>query len=48
MAKAPSKKPEFLRKWLVALKRKPQMIAMIVLAAAFVYYRLNLHIFCRQ
>ena len=42
MAKAPSKKPEFLRKWLVALKRKPQMIAMIVLAAAFVYYSLNL------
>ena len=42
MAKAPSKKPESLRKWLVALKRKPQMIAMIVLAAAFVYYSLNL------
>lgn len=42
MTKAPSKKPEFLRKWLVALKRKPQMIAMVVLAAAFVYYSLNL------
>ena len=42
MAKAPSKKPEFLRKWMVALKRKPQMIALVVLAAAFVYYSLNL------
>ena len=42
MAKSPSRKPEFLRKWLVALKRKPQMIAMAVLAAAFVYYSLNL------
>ena len=42
MAKAPSKKPEFLRKWLVALKRKPHMIALVVLAAAFVYYSLNL------
>ena len=42
MAKAPSRKPDFIRKWLVALKRKPQMIAMIVLAAAFVYYSLNL------
>ena len=38
----PSKKPEFFRKWMVALKRKPQIIAMIVLAAAFVYYSLNL------
>jgi phosphoglycerol transferase MdoB-like AlkP superfamily enzyme len=42
MAKTPSKKPEFLRKWLVALKRKPQMIAMVVLVVAFVYYSLNL------
>ena len=42
MAKAPSKKPEFLRKWMVSLKRKPQMIALVVLAAAFVYYSLNL------
>ncbi len=42
MAKAPSKKPEFLRKWMVSLKRKPQMIALAVLAAAFVYYSLNL------
>lgn len=42
MAKSPSKKPEFLRKLLVSLKRKPQMIALLVLAAAFVYYSLNL------
>lgn len=42
MAKAPSKKPEFFRKWMVALKRKPQMIALVVLAGAFVYYSLNL------
>ena len=38
----PSKKPEFFRKWMVALKRKPQMIALAVLAVAFVYYSLNL------
>ncbi len=42
MANAPSKKPEFLRKWLVSLKRKPHMIAMVVLAVAFIYYSLNL------
>ena len=42
MAKQPTKKPEFLRKKLVSLKRKPQMIALLVLAAAFVYYSLNL------
>jgi len=42
MAGTPSKKPEFLRKWMVALKRKPQMIALFVLAGAFVYYSLNL------
>ena len=42
MAKSPSKKPEFLRKMMVALKRKPQTIALLVLAAAFVYYCLNL------
>jgi hypothetical protein len=39
---AQTRKPEFLRKGLVALKRKPQMIAMTVLAAAFVWYSLNL------
>ncbi len=42
MANTPTKKPEFLRKWLVALKRKPHMIALLVLAAAFLYYSLNL------
>ena len=42
MEKTPSRMPEFLRKWMVALKRKPQMIALAVLAAAFVYYSLNL------
>ena len=42
MSQKPSKKPEFFRKWMVALKRKPQMIAMAVLAGAFVYYSLNL------
>ena len=42
MVKLPSRKPDFIRKWLVALKRRPQMIAMAVLAAAFVYYSLNL------
>ena len=41
-AKQPTKKPEFLRKKLVSLKRKPQMIALLVLAVAFVYYSLNL------
>ena len=33
---------EFLRKRVVALKRKPQTIALIVLAIAFIYYSLNL------
>ena len=33
---------ESVRKALVALKRKPQIIALAVLAAAFVYYSLNL------
>lgn len=42
MANKPTKKPEFLRKKLVTLKRKPQVIALLVLAAAFVYYSLNL------
>ncbi len=42
MANTPTKKPEFLRKWLVSLKRKPHMIALAVLAVAFVYYSLNL------
>jgi glucan phosphoethanolaminetransferase (alkaline phosphatase superfamily) len=42
MAKQPAKMPEFLRKKVVSLKRKPQMIALLVLAAAFLYYSLNL------
>ena len=33
---------EFIRKKLVSLKRKPDMIALIVLAAAFIYYSFNL------
>ena len=33
---------EGLRKMMVSLKRKPQTIPMLVLAAAFVYYSLNL------
>ncbi|MBQ7850865.1 MAG: hypothetical protein IJ343_14155 [Clostridia bacterium] len=33
---------EFFRKRMVALKRKPQTIAMVVLGVAFVYYSLNL------
>ncbi len=33
---------EALRKMIVSLKRKPQTIPMLVLAAAFVYYSLNL------
>ena len=42
MAKQPSRIREFFRKRLVALKRKPQMIALAVLALAFVYYSFNL------
>ena len=33
---------EFLRKRVVALKRKPQTIALLVLAIAFIFYSLNL------
>ena len=33
---------EFCRKRLVGLKRKPQIIAMLVLAVAYLYYSLNL------
>ena len=33
---------EFIRKMIVSLKRKPQTIPLLVLAAAFVYYSLNL------
>ncbi len=42
MANKPTKKPEFLRKKLVSLKRKPQTIALVVLAFAFLWYSLNL------
>ncbi len=34
--------PEFLRKFFVALKRKPSTIALVVLFIAFLYYSLNL------
>ena len=42
MAKKPSVFREFFRKRMVALKRKPQIIALLVLVAAYVYYSLNL------
>jgi len=34
--------PEFLRRFFVALKRKPSTIALVVLLIAFFYYSLNL------
>ena len=37
-----SNMPEFLRKLVVSLKRRPQIIAMIVFIAAFLIYSLNL------
>lgn len=42
MAKNNGGLKEFVRKRIVALKRKPQMIALVVLALAFVYYSFNL------
>ena len=42
MAKNPSGFREFLRKRIVALKRKPQNIPLLVLGIAFLYYSLNL------
>ena len=42
MNKNPSGVREFCRKRIVALKRKPQTIPMLVLAIAFIYYSLNL------
>ncbi len=42
MPKKPNRVHEFFRKRLVALKRKPQMIALFVLGAAFIYYSFNL------
>ena len=38
----PAAVKEAIRKMLVSLKRKPHMIALLVLAAAFVYYSFNL------
>ena len=37
-----SNMPEFLRRFFVALKRKPSTIALVVLLIAFFYYSLNL------
>ena len=42
MAQQPSRVHEFVRKRLVALKRKPQIIPMLVLVLAFIYYAFNL------
>lgn len=42
MAKQPTGMKEFVRKRIVSLKRKPQTIALCVLAIAFLYYSLNL------
>ena len=42
MANKPSGMKEFVRKRIVALKRKPQNIAFFVLIIAFLYYSLNL------
>ena len=42
MAKNPGGMKEFVRKRLVDLKRKPQTIALVVLAVGFLYYSLNL------
>ncbi len=41
-AKTGSKMPEFLRKFFVALKRRPSIIALVVLLIAFFQYSLNL------
>ena len=42
MASQPKGIQEFIRKRVVALKRKPQTIALLAFALAFVYYSLNL------
>ncbi len=42
MAKQAFKGNEFIRKRIVDLKRKPQIVAMIVLGIAFLFYSLNL------
>ena len=41
-ARTRGKMPEFLRKFFVALKRKPSTIALVVLLVAFFLYSLNL------
>ena len=41
-AKAPAKMPEFCRKLIVSLKRRPSTIALLALVFAFVQYSLNL------
>jgi glucan phosphoethanolaminetransferase (alkaline phosphatase superfamily) len=42
MANQPKGFSEFIRKRIVALKRKPQTIALVAFAIAFIYYSLNL------
>ena len=42
MASQPKGIKEFIRKRVVALKRKPQTIALLAFALAFIYYYLNL------
>ena len=42
MTQQPSRVHELIRKRLVSLKRKPQIISMIVLVCAFIYYSFNL------
>ena len=41
-AKAPAKMPEFCRKLIVSLKRRPSVIALLALVIAFLQYSLNL------
>ncbi|MBR0200152.1 MAG: hypothetical protein IJQ42_08325 [Oscillospiraceae bacterium] len=40
--KSGSKMPEFLRKLFVSLKRRPSILALLVLAIGFLFYSLNL------
>ncbi len=42
MSQQPSRVHEFIRKRMVSLKRKPQIIPLIMLAFAFVYYSFSL------
>lgn len=41
-AKAPAHMPEFLRKLIVSLKRRPSTVALLALVIAFLQYSLNL------